>query len=87
VAYPILQGRVINLVAYVSDVEKEGTPYLDPAFQDVTKEEVMLFFDKWEEEVRVLIRVSSSHGYLPNETISIRTWKTLHVGRYTPSGP
>jgi salicylate hydroxylase len=47
------------LVAFVSEVEKEGTPYHGPAIQDVTKEEVMSFFDKWEEEVRVLIRVSN----------------------------
>ena len=50
---------MINLVTSVSDVEKEGTPYHGPAFQDVTKEEAMPFFDKWEEEVRALIRVSN----------------------------
>ena len=92
VAYPILQGRVINLVAYLSDVEKEGTPYHGPAFEDVTKEEVIPFFDKWEEEVRVLIQVSSyvprkSHDCLPNETTSSRIWKALRVGRSTPSDP
>jgi len=69
VAYPILQGRVINLAAYVSDVDKEGTPYHGPAFQDVTMEDVMPFFDKWEEEVRVLIRVSS---YVPYDYCLIK---------------
>ncbi|KDR71739.1 hypothetical protein GALMADRAFT_253476 [Galerina marginata CBS 339.88] len=55
VAYPILQGRIVNVAAYVSDMTKEGTPYEGPPFQDVTKEEVMPFFEKWEEEVRLLV--------------------------------
>ncbi|PPR03585.1 hypothetical protein CVT26_006126 [Gymnopilus dilepis] len=54
VVYPILQGRVINVVAYHSDLSKEGTQYDGPSFQDVTKDEVMAIFGQWEEEVRVL---------------------------------
>ncbi|KAF8966800.1 FAD/NAD-P-binding domain-containing protein [Flammula alnicola] len=55
VAYPILQGRVVNIAAYVSDTGKEGTIYDGPSFQDVPKEEVIPIFDEWEEEVRVLV--------------------------------
>ncbi|KAF8193699.1 FAD/NAD(P)-binding domain-containing protein [Pholiota molesta] len=55
VAYPILQGRVVNVAAYISDLSKEGTKYTGPSFEDVTKEEVIPFFDVWEEEVQQLV--------------------------------
>lgn len=60
-AYPILQGQVINVSAYVSDPSKEGTKWNGPSFEDVTKEEVIPFFDSWEEEVRLLFRVSADN--------------------------
>ncbi|KAH9475471.1 Salicylate hydroxylase [Psilocybe cubensis] len=56
VAYPILQGSVINIAAYVCDMEKEGTQYDGPSFQDAKNEEVVPFFDSWEEEVRCLVK-------------------------------
>ncbi|KAF8804176.1 FAD/NAD(P)-binding domain-containing protein [Phlegmacium glaucopus] len=55
VAYPILQGRVVNVVGYLSDLRKEGAVYDGPSFVDVSKDDVIPIFDKWEEEVRVLI--------------------------------
>ncbi|PPQ92631.1 hypothetical protein CVT25_007710, partial [Psilocybe cyanescens] len=59
VAYPILQGRVVNIAAYVCDMDNEGSRYEGPSFLDVTNDEVMPFFDKWEEEVRCLVKVDS----------------------------
>ncbi|KAF8152293.1 hypothetical protein B0H34DRAFT_663942, partial [Crassisporium funariophilum] len=56
VAYPILQGRVVNIAAYVSEPHKEGTLYEGPAFVDVAKEDVVPFFSAWEEELRVLVQ-------------------------------
>jgi len=56
VAYPFQQGRVINVLAYSSDLNKEGMIYDGPSFVDVTKEEVTAIYDKWEEEVRVIVQ-------------------------------
>lgn len=47
------------MVAYISDPQKEGTVYDGPSFVDVTKDDVISIFDKWEDEVRVIARVSS----------------------------
>jgi hypothetical protein len=45
------------VLAYSSDLNKEGTIYDGPSFVDVTKEEVIAIYDKWEEEVRVIVQV------------------------------
>lgn len=47
------------MLAYSSDLNKEGTIYDGPSFVDVTKEEVIAIYDKWEEEVRVIVQVIS----------------------------
>lgn len=59
-AYPILQGMKVNVVAYVSDLSQEGTHYIGPTFEDVVRDEFVSEFDLWEEEVRVLVNVSGS---------------------------
>jgi hypothetical protein len=46
-------------MAYSSDLNKEGTIYDGPSTKDVTKEEVIAIYDKWEEEVRVIVQVIS----------------------------
>ncbi|KAF9482883.1 salicylate hydroxylase, partial [Pholiota conissans] len=56
VAYPILQGSVVNVASYVSDLSKEGVKYTGPSFEDVSKEEFVPLFETWEEEVRLLIQ-------------------------------
>ncbi|KAF5319719.1 hypothetical protein D9619_008828 [Psilocybe cf. subviscida] len=55
VAYPILQGKIVNVAAYVSDLSHEGTDYTGPTFEDVTRDEFTSEFDLWEEEVRGLV--------------------------------
>ena len=47
------------MLAYSSDLNKEGTIYDGPSFVDVTKEEVIAIYDKWEQEVRVIVQVIS----------------------------
>ena len=47
------------MLAYSSDLNKEGTIYDGPSFVDVTKEEVIAIYNKWEEEVRVIVQVIS----------------------------
>jgi salicylate hydroxylase len=59
VAYPIQQGRLVNVAAYLSDLHREGTVYDGPSFVDITKDDVVSIFDKWEEEVGVIVQVIS----------------------------
>jgi salicylate hydroxylase len=47
------------VMAFSSDLNKEGTMYDGPSAEDVTKEEVIAIYDKWEEEVRVIVQVIS----------------------------
>jgi len=56
VVYPISAGRIINVVAFVSNVENEGKP-LDGLVEirDSTTEEVLEEFSGWEEEVMQLL--------------------------------
>lgn len=67
VAYPILQGKIVNVAAYVSDLSHEGTEYTGPTFEDVTRDEFTSEFDLWEEEVRGLVNVRRGiiSTYLP----------------------
>ncbi|KAF8882257.1 salicylate hydroxylase [Infundibulicybe gibba] len=55
VVYPILHGRLINVVAFISQPSKEGTILNGPAVTDVTKEEVLSAYTGWEEEVHTLL--------------------------------
>ncbi len=50
-------GRLINVVAYHSYPEKEGTPYLGGGVQKITVKEVMAEFIGWEDEVQQLLEV------------------------------
>ena len=47
------------MLAYLSDLNKEGAVYDGPWVVDVTKDELISIFDKWEEEARVIIQVNS----------------------------
>ncbi|KAF4588988.1 hypothetical protein EYR40_010544 [Pleurotus pulmonarius] len=51
VAYPIAQGRFINVVAYCSDQHTEGTVYDRPWKVAVTKDELRHEYETWEHEV------------------------------------
>ncbi|KAE9390248.1 FAD/NAD(P)-binding domain-containing protein, partial [Gymnopus androsaceus JB14] len=56
VVYPISAGRIINVVAFVSNVENEGKPLDDLVeIRDSTTEEVLEEFSGWEEEVMQLL--------------------------------
>ncbi|KAI0676717.1 FAD/NAD-P-binding domain-containing protein [Trametes maxima] len=51
VAYPVMQGCALNLVAIVLKLELEGANYEGPWNVDVPKEEVQKIFSGWEREV------------------------------------
>lgn len=77
------------MLAYSSDLNKEGTIYDGPSFVDVMKEEVITIYDKWEEEVRVIVQVNS---FVRINKISffsqlffflaLSTWRSLLDGLY-----
>jgi hypothetical protein len=73
------------VLAYSSDLKKEGTIYDGPSFVDVTKEEVIAIYDKWEEEVRVIVQVISFVrliNFFFDLTFSLSIWRTLLDGLY-----
>lgn len=53
------EGQIVNVIGYLSDVHKEGSIYNGPSFVELTKDDVIPIFDKWEEEVRVITQVFS----------------------------
>ncbi|KAL0948114.1 hypothetical protein HGRIS_010731 [Hohenbuehelia grisea] len=56
VAYPISQGKTVNIVAYVSRRDQEGMPFEGPWVTDCPRAELESEYARWEDEVRVLIQ-------------------------------
>lgn len=57
VAYPISQGRILNVAALVMNPELEGTLYEGPWTTDVSQEEVRREYVGWEPEVDDFVQV------------------------------
>lgn len=57
VAYPISQGRILNVAALVMDPKLEGTLYEGPWTTDVPQEEVRREYVGWEPEVDDFVQV------------------------------
>jgi len=57
VAYPVLQGKLMNVLLFSSDLEKEGTYLEGPAVIKNTTDNFASHFADWEEEARVLVEV------------------------------
>lgn len=57
-SYPISQGRLVNLIAFVTIAGGEGQKLDGPAVVDVAREEVLEAYRGWEPEVQVLLKVS-----------------------------
>ena len=53
-------GRLINVVAFYSKPEKEGTTLLDGAVQRATLDDLLVEFSGWEDEVQQLLQVCHS---------------------------
>ncbi|KAF9483653.1 FAD/NAD(P)-binding domain-containing protein [Pholiota conissans] len=54
VSYPVSQGKLINIVAFVSWPEKEGTFLEGPAVINPTSDVVSSFFTNWSAEVKCI---------------------------------
>ena len=55
--YPVSKDELINVVAFSTNLTKQGTAYPGPTFSLCTQEEVLNLFCGWEEEVQALLRV------------------------------
>ena len=64
VSYGISKGTVVNVIAFVSCLEKEGAEWKNPWVEDCTREEFLHQFDGWEPEVRELIEVGFNFVHL-----------------------
>ncbi|KDR82014.1 hypothetical protein GALMADRAFT_221903 [Galerina marginata CBS 339.88] len=56
VVYPILQGKLLNVAPFVTDLEKEGTNLNGPAVIEKSADNIAPHFADWEEEVQVIIK-------------------------------
>ncbi|KAF8903941.1 hypothetical protein CPB84DRAFT_713432 [Gymnopilus junonius] len=54
VAYPVSQGKVINVLVFFSDPEKHGTPMEGHSNSDNATPDFISEFKGWEEDVRVI---------------------------------
>ncbi|TFK35822.1 FAD/NAD(P)-binding domain-containing protein [Crucibulum laeve] len=57
VTYPISQGRLVNVAAYYSEPQNEGTTLQGAVVSDVSKEEMLSKFEGWEDEVISLLKL------------------------------
>ncbi|THH03536.1 hypothetical protein EW146_g10419 [Bondarzewia mesenterica] len=74
VSYSIARGSVVNVVAFSSEPEKEGTPWVGPWVAPCAREELLACYAGWEPEVRELL-----------ECIEAPTKWTLHDLRPLPT--
>lgn len=56
VTYPVSQGRLINIVPFVSELEKEGSALRGPAIEEANLQDFVHLFAGWEDEVQCLIK-------------------------------
>ncbi|KDR80370.1 hypothetical protein GALMADRAFT_136860 [Galerina marginata CBS 339.88] len=69
IAYPIQQGKLINAVAFLTDLNKENT-YLDgPAVTEDTTDKFTSQFADWEEEPQILLKHMSKPSRWAIQTV------------------
>ncbi|KAF9553099.1 FAD/NAD(P)-binding domain-containing protein [Agrocybe pediades] len=56
-AYPIREGKLINLAPMVLHPESAGTYLNDHGVHETTTDDVASFYDNWEDEVRALVKL------------------------------
>ncbi|KIK56841.1 hypothetical protein GYMLUDRAFT_247390 [Collybiopsis luxurians FD-317 M1] len=56
VAYPIIRGQIINVAAFISNVENEGRSFDGPVIKHIATEAVVEAFSGWEDEVVQLLK-------------------------------
>ncbi|KAL5499136.1 hypothetical protein ACEPAH_1654 [Sanghuangporus vaninii] len=56
IVYPIMKGKLVNVVAFVSHPEKEGSPYNDPWVISSEQTDLVAAYEGWEAEVQQLVQ-------------------------------
>ncbi|KAF5318625.1 hypothetical protein D9619_010713 [Psilocybe cf. subviscida] len=56
VAFPVLQGKLTNVVMFVSDPEKEGSLLEGPAVQNTTSDDLFALYAGWEDDVQCIVQ-------------------------------
>ncbi|KAF5318623.1 hypothetical protein D9619_010719 [Psilocybe cf. subviscida] len=56
VTYPVLQGKLTNVVLFVSDPDKEGSLLEGPAVQNTTSDDIFALYGGWEDEVQYILQ-------------------------------
>ena len=57
-AFPISQGRGLNIAAVVHTQEEEGKVYPEPWMSQAGAEEVARHYSGWEPDIRFIMKVS-----------------------------
>ena len=57
IAYPISHGQFINIAAFDTDYDQEGSIFTDPWIQERDSGEVTNSYNNWEPEVKQLVGV------------------------------
>ena len=57
VVYPILQGRFINTIQFISDPSKAGTILEGPASVNFSEDDVASIYTGWEDDVQHIVKV------------------------------
>ena len=58
IVFPIAKGQLINVVAFCSWPDKEGTVYEGKIVEERAQEELLKQYEGWEDEVQQLLQVS-----------------------------
>ncbi|KAL5499134.1 hypothetical protein ACEPAH_1652 [Sanghuangporus vaninii] len=56
ISYPIMKGKIINVVAFISQPEMEGMSFDHPWVSNADKAEVIAAYEGWEAEVQQLVQ-------------------------------
>jgi salicylate hydroxylase len=57
VMYPILQGRYINTIQFISDPSKEGTHLSGPMVVHLSEDDRASMYAGWEDDVQCVVKV------------------------------
>ena len=59
IVFPLMREdkKLVNIVAFYSEPEKEGQTYVRDAVRTCTKDEIIPRYEGWEEEVKQLLEV------------------------------
>lgn len=71
-AYPIAQGRLINVAAVQMNREKAGARHEGAFVTENVKEDLLKLYDGWEDEVKQLMQVNIGFNVLASSFDSYR---------------